>query len=195
MAPRANRGDDGIGRAKPLPDSASASVARHEVVAYLGLGANLDDPVGQVRAAHRELQQDPEFTELAFSSLYRSAPMGPPNQPDYVNAVMAVVTRLRPEELLAKLHRIEHAHGRIRAGEHWGPRTLDLDLLLYGGETISTPTLQVPHPGIAEREFVLIPLLEIAPALKLPDGRKLGDLLPDCPRRSCPLVRIEATDD
>jgi 2-amino-4-hydroxy-6-hydroxymethyldihydropteridine diphosphokinase len=168
------------------------SGAEHRpVVAYIGLGGNLADPVTQLRNARRQLGEDPRLKEVAFSSLYRSAPMGPQEQPDYVNAVMAVETRLTPPALLAVLHEVENAHGRTRVGDRWGPRTLDLDLLLYGTEMVATPTLQVPHPGLGEREFVLVPLLEIAPNLTLPDGRALKDLVLTCPRRESPLIRIE----
>jgi 2-amino-4-hydroxy-6-hydroxymethyldihydropteridine diphosphokinase len=172
----------------------TAGAEYRPVVAYIGLGANLEDPVVQLRSARQELGRNPNLTEIAFSSLYRSAPLGPKDQPNYVNAVMAVETPLAPEPLLSVLHEVENAHGRTRIGDHWGPRTLDLDLLLYGNETIATPTLQVPHPGLGEREFVLVPLLEIAPTLTLPDGRALSDLIRTCPRRESPLVRIEGTD-
>jgi len=169
-------------------------VERRAVVAYIGFGANLGDPVSQLRAARRHLQQEPGVRELAFSRIFRSAPLGPEGQPDYVNAVMAIETGLAPEQLLETLQRVELAHGRVRTGDRWGPRTLDLDLLLYGDETINSPTLRVPHPGVTEREFVLIPLLEIAPELSLPDGRPLYDLLLACPRRETPLIPIEAID-
>lgn len=172
----------------------SPSAERRAAVAYIGLGANLGDPLAQLRAARSMLQQEPGVQELRCSSFYRSTPMGPPDQPDYVNAVMAIKTSLEPAALLATLHRVENAHGRVRTGDQWGPRRLDLDLLLYDDATLSTPTLQIPHPGIAEREFVLIPILEIAPELTLPDGRKLRDLLPKCPRLSAPLIRIEEAD-
>jgi 2-amino-4-hydroxy-6-hydroxymethyldihydropteridine diphosphokinase len=106
--------------------------------------------------------------------------LGPP-QPDYINAVAALITRLSPEDLLAKLQAIEQRHGRVRE-QHWGPRTLDLDLLLYGNQVIATPDLIVPHPGMLERNFVLIPLFEIAPKLQLPDNQSLEALAVACPR-------------
>jgi 2-amino-4-hydroxy-6-hydroxymethyldihydropteridine diphosphokinase len=168
---------------------------RWPVVAYIGMGANLGDPVLQILAARHELQRHPEQREVAFSSLYRSAPMGPEDQPDYVNAVMAVSTHLGPHDLLALLHRIENLHGRIRTGEHWGPRTLDLDLLLYGHKTIASPALTIPHPGISDREFVLIPLFEIAPELIIPGFGPVRELMRDCPRIESPLIRIEAAYD
>jgi 2-amino-4-hydroxy-6-hydroxymethyldihydropteridine diphosphokinase len=168
---------------------------RRTLVAYIGLGANLGDPVNQILAARRELQLQPGLCEVAFSGLYRSAPMGPENQPDYVNAVMAVSTRIGPHDLLALLQRVENVHGRVRTGEHWGPRTLDLDLLLYGDETIARPELTVPHPGIADREFVLIPLFEIAPELSVPGCGTLRELMRTCSRRESPLTRIEYAHD
>lgn len=150
--------------------------APESVVAYIGLGSNLADPIGQIRAARFALSRLPETRERAFSGLYRNPPMGPAGQPDYVNAVMAVETRLDAESLLAELQRIETQQGRVRTGERWGARTLDLDLLLYGRQRIATPTLTVPHPGVAERAFVVYPLLEIAPDLDIPGLGPIQDL-------------------
>lgn len=112
----------------------------------------------------------------ASSSLYRSAPMGPRDQPDFVNAVAAVLTQLTPEDLLQHLVRIENEHGRRREGEKWGPRTLDLDLLVYGGQQAETASLTLPHPGIAERNFVLLPLSEVAPFLQVPGMGNVANL-------------------
>lgn len=150
--------------------------ASESVVAYIGLGSNLADPKGQIKAARIALSRLPETRELAFSALYRNPPVGPAGQPDYVNAVMAVETRLDAESLLAELQRIEAEQGRVRTGERWGARTLDLDLLLYGQRQITTPTLTVPHPGIAERAFVVYPLLELAPDLEIPGLGLLREL-------------------
>lgn len=138
------------------------------VRAFIGLGSNLSDPVAQVRSAFDALKSLPHTQWIAGSSLYRSTPMGPVAQPDFINAIALVETQLAPEALLHELLQIERLHGRVRDGVRWGPRTLDLDLLLYGDERISTPTLQVPHPGIAERSFVLVPLAELAPDLYIP---------------------------
>lgn len=136
------------------------------VLAYIGLGSNLDDPRAQVERASRTLQKlDPA---MRLSSLYMSAPMGPQDQPHFINAVAEMRTCLSPEALLDELQAIEQAHGRKR-DQHWGPRTLDLDLLVYGDEKISTPRLVVPHPGLPERAFVLYPLAELAPALRIPE--------------------------
>lgn len=160
------------------------------VIAYLGLGSNLDDPVGQLCSARLAVAGLPFTRELSFSSLYRSAPMGPADQPDYVNAVMAICTALDAHTLLRALQAIESEQGRVRTGLRWGPRTLDLDILLYGGEKISSDSLTVPHAGIAEREFVLYPLAEIAPAdLDIPGVGNLADLVRACPRRGLEAIR------
>ncbi len=159
------------------------------VTAYIGLGGNLADPLEHVRSARLAIIAIPGIRELDFSGLYRSAPMGPAGQPDYVNAVMAVETTLAPHELLKALQAIESSHGRIRTGQRWGPRTLDLDILLYGGEQITDESLTVPHPGIAEREFVLYPLAAIAPAdLEIPGKGSLSKLVEACPRRGLELI-------
>lgn len=142
---------------------------RPVVHAYIGIGANLGDPVAQVLRACARLAQDVPGTRLiARSRLYRNPPMGPQGQPDYVNAVARVDTQLAPRALLQELQRIEAACGRARDGTRWGPRLLDLDLLLFGDEAVDEPGLRVPHPGIAERDFVLFPLQEIAPQLVIP---------------------------
>jgi len=138
-----------------------------EVVAWIGLGSNLDDPARQVNTALAALDRLPQSRLLACSGLYRSAPMGPQDQPDYMNAVAGLETALPAGALLEALQAIEQAHARVR-GEHWGPRTLDLDILLYGDDVIDSPQLSVPHPGLAQRNFVLAPLAEIAPQLSVP---------------------------
>lgn len=152
------------------------------VTAYIGLGSNLDSPSGQILTARRAISALPNVEERGFSSLYRSPPMGPQGQPDYINAVMCIETSLSSIELLRALQSIEHAHGRIRTGERWGARTLDLDLLLYSDQQIQQPDLTVPHVGIAERAFVLYPLYEIAPDLVVPGKGLLADLVANCPK-------------
>jgi 2-amino-4-hydroxy-6-hydroxymethyldihydropteridine diphosphokinase len=107
--------------------------------------------------------------------------MGPADQPDYLNAVAMLDTRLAPLALLDALQGIEQQQGRVRSGERWGPRTLDLDLLLYGSAVISGPRLEVPHPGIRQRSFVLVPLADLAPELVFPDGQSLREALRQCP--------------
>jgi 2-amino-4-hydroxy-6-hydroxymethyldihydropteridine diphosphokinase len=125
---------------------------------------------------------------LACSSLYRTKPVGPRDQPDFVNAVARLCTHLDPLSLLARLQGIERAHGRVRDGTRWGPRTLDLDLLLYGREQIDEPGLRVPHPEIANRAFVLVPLAELGPEPPtIPGGRSLADLLN---RASCAGIEL-----
>lgn len=151
------------------------------VIAYIGLGSNLDDPVRQVQTALVELGEIQQSRLLKHSSLYRSAPMGGADQPDYINAVAAVETALAPHELLSQLQRLEARHQRVRK-ERWGARTLDLDLLLFGAAVIDSEQLCVPHPGLAARNFVLIPLYEIAPDLILPDNRGVSELVQGCPR-------------
>ncbi|MBU2115173.1 MAG: 2-amino-4-hydroxy-6-hydroxymethyldihydropteridine diphosphokinase [Gammaproteobacteria bacterium] len=148
---------------------------------YIGLGANLTTPMAQLQQAVVALRQLPDSQLVAVSSFYGSKPMGPQDQPDYVNAVAAIDTRLLPEQLLDALQQIEQQQGRSRKAERWGPRTLDLDILLYGDQVIATERLTVPHYGLREREFVLYPLYEIATTLSLPDGTVLSSLLAQVP--------------
>lgn len=147
----------------------------------IGLGGNLDAPADRVQRARKALANGEGIREIAFSSLYRSRPMGPQDQPDYVNAVMALETDLQPLALLDYLQSIESLEGRVRLGERWGPRTLDLDLLLYGNQMIQHPRLTVPHPGLAVREFVLHPLAEILPDLEVPGLGRVRELAEQCP--------------
>ncbi len=153
-----------------------------ETTVYIGLGSNLASPVDQIKAARNAIKAMDTIDELAFSNLYVSSPMGPQNQPDYVNAVMAIKTSLSPMELLNVLQRIEYNQGRIRGDERWCARTIDLDILLFGGASIRLPELTVPHPGIADRPFVLHLLKECAPQdLTIPGKGKLADLISQCP--------------
>lgn len=151
------------------------------VIAYIGLGSNLDDPIRQIGSARAACAALPGVAERAFSSLYRSSPMGPQDQPDYINAVMAVASELAAPDLLHQLQRIEREHGRIRTHQRWSARTLDLDLLIYGEQHIDTDELTVPHPGLAVRAFVLYPLLEIAPDLAVPGLGRIDELVLNCP--------------
>jgi 2-amino-4-hydroxy-6-hydroxymethyldihydropteridine diphosphokinase len=132
------------------------------VIAFIGLGANLGDPAAQLRRALAELAEMEEVEVLEVSTFYRNPPLGPKGQPWYVNAVARVRTRLTAEELMRGLSRLEAVLGRVR-GERWGPRVIDLDLLLYAGEIIKAPDLVLPHPEMHRRAFVLAPLAEIAP--------------------------------
>ena len=149
------------------------------VHAYIGLGANLDDPAAQILHAMDELTKLPESRLLARSSLYVSAPVGYADQPDFINAVAAVETRLSPRALLQKLFDIEHRHGRNRSFRN-APRTLDLDLLLYGNAHFHEEGLTLPHPRMADRAFVLLPLFEIAPGLHIPGCGLVESLLALC---------------
>jgi len=165
------------------------SNAEHLPTVYIGLGGNLDDSQALLASARLAIAAWPGIREIAFSSFYRSAPMGPSDQPDYVNAVMAVETAMTPRDLLQALQHIELAHGRVRTGLRWGARTLDLDILLYGGEQIEDRGLTIPHAGISEREFVLYPLAEIAPPdLEVPGKGRLSRLVAACPRRGLELI-------
>lgn len=155
---------------------------QYPVIAYIGLGSNLSDPARQVRQALETLSTSPEVTLLKKSGLYRSPPMGPAGQPDYVNAVAQLETRLAPHRLLDLLQAIEQQQGRVR-NERWGPRTLDLDLLLYGDLRMEDERLAIPHPGMAQRAFVLYPLQEIAPDLVVPGLGALATLVGQCPEQ------------
>lgn len=150
--------------------------------AFVAIGSNLGDPLAQARHAVTALAALPDSRLVLASSFYASRPMGPQDQPDYVNAVVALDTGLPPLVLLDHLQHIELEQGRVRKEERWGPRTLDLDLLLYGDAVIEHERLTVPHYGMKCREFVLLPLHEIAPALQLPDGDTLSELVARCPR-------------
>ena len=146
---------------------------------YVGLGSNLDGPVQQIEAAFELLQNIPETRFVARSSLYRSAPFGEVEQPDFVNAAAALLTQLAASDLLAEFQKIERKRGRKRGGPRWGPRILDLDLLLYSDHVIEEPGLSVPHPGIAERNFVLLPLRDLAPDLIIPGLGRLSGISVD----------------
>lgn len=146
-------------------------------IAYVALGANLADPVAQVRAALDALTRVPESRLLRASSLYRTAPVGIHRQPDFINAVAALETSLGPHALLAELFAIEAQFGRRRDFHH-APRTLDLDLLLYDAESIETPDLKLPHPRMHLRAFVLAPLVEIAPDCRIPGRGSAAAWLP-----------------
>lgn len=146
------------------------------IIAYLGLGTNLGDRLGNIQAALRKLDDLPTMKLIHVSSLYETAPVGVTDQPDFLNLVAAVRTSLAPQALLDALLHIENQMGRVRT-KRWGPRVIDMDLLLYGGEQVALPGLTVPHPRLRERAFILVPLAEIAPDLALPgDGKKVADL-------------------
>ncbi len=157
------------------------SHAGRRVLAYVGLGSNLDEPVAQIRRAFGELDRIPRSRCIRTSSLYISPPLGPIEQPDYVNAVALVETGLAVATLLQRLHGIEEFHGRRRNGTRWGPRPLDLDILLYGDCRMDTPRLILPHPGLHKRSFVLYPMSEVAPpGLRIPGHGSLRELIKGC---------------
>jgi 2-amino-4-hydroxy-6-hydroxymethyldihydropteridine diphosphokinase len=145
-----------------MPLGPAAITEIKPVVAYIGLGANLGNPRRQLAEALTRLADAEEIELVRVSSFYLNPPLGPPDQPWYVNAVAQVRTRLDPEELLRVLHRIEQEAGRVRR-ERWGPRVIDLDLLLYNGVILTGPDVRLPHPEMHRRAFVLMPLAEIAP--------------------------------
>jgi len=147
--------------------------------AYIGLGSNLDDPRAQLDQAVAALGRIPGCQIQRVSSYYHSLPMGPQDQPDYLNAVAVLLTTLSAEALLDALQLIEQQQGRIRE-RHWGPRTLDLDLLLYGEQVIDSERLQVPHAGLFQRNFVLYPLQELEPEMVFPCGEKMKEIISGC---------------
>ncbi|ALB51720.1 2-amino-4-hydroxy-6-hydroxymethyldihydropteridine diphosphokinase [Cronobacter sakazakii] len=155
-------------------------------LAFIALGSNLAEPLTQVNNALAALARIPGSRVVATSSFYRTPPLGPQDQPDYLNAAVALETMLSAEALLDNTQRIELEQGRVRKAERWGPRTLDLDIMLFGDATINTERLIVPHYDMKNRAFMLLPLSEIAPALRFPDGERLADVLE---RLDCSAIR------
>jgi len=147
---------------------------------FIGLGSNLNDPIAQIKLAIDTIDSLEDVSVIAQSSLYSSPPMGPQDQPDYINAVIEIDTRLFAHHLLDDLQAIEQQQGRVRK-RHWGERTIDLDILVYGANTLEDERLHVPHPGMAQRSFVLQPLAEIAPDLIIPTLGNIQQLLELCP--------------
>jgi 2-amino-4-hydroxy-6-hydroxymethyldihydropteridine diphosphokinase len=150
-------------------------------VVYIGLGANLNAPVEQLKGALNALSSHPDVHNIKASAFYASKPMGPQDQPDYVNAVARFDTALSALETLELLQRIELDYGRVRKDERWGPRTLDLDILLFNQEIINNERLVVPHYGMKVREFVIYPLFDIAPDLVMPCGTAIATLKQQIP--------------
>ncbi|EEU4852717.1 2-amino-4-hydroxy-6-hydroxymethyldihydropteridine diphosphokinase [Salmonella enterica] len=146
-------------------------------IAYIALGSNLASPLEQVNAALKAIADIPDSRIVAVSSFYRTPPLGPQDQPDYLNAAVALDTALAPEELLNYTQRIERQQGRERKAERWGPRTLDIDIMLFGDKIINTERLIVPHYDMKNRGFMLWPLFEVAPELIFPDGLTLRQQL------------------
>lgn len=158
-------------------------------LAYIGLGSNLHEPLQQLRDAVSAIALLQGCKIQAISSIYHSKPMGPQDQPDYLNAVMSLNVDISPAQLLASLQLIEKKQGRERKADRWGPRTIDLDILLYNHAIIDEEHLVVPHPGLTQRAFVVIPLAEIAPILQLPDGQHIHSVLTQFTDE--PLLRID----
>ncbi|MBL4762019.1 MAG: 2-amino-4-hydroxy-6-hydroxymethyldihydropteridine diphosphokinase [Gammaproteobacteria bacterium] len=159
-------------------------------IVYIGLGANLGDVVITLKSALDSLESEPAITVLDCSSFYRSKPIGPKNQPDYLNAVAKIETSLEASALLSALQKIESQHGRRRAAERWTARTLDLDILLFGQHCIKSSVLTVPHKEMPNRAFVLYPLAEIATQLIVPGLGLLEDLLLQCSQKDT--VKVDA---
>ncbi|WP_018984789.1 2-amino-4-hydroxy-6-hydroxymethyldihydropteridine diphosphokinase [Salinimonas chungwhensis] len=152
----------------------------HKAHSYIGLGSNQGDSSALLDSALKAIDALDDTRVLKASSLYASSPMGPKDQPDFVNAVVLIETSLAPLSLLHALQNIESSHGRMRSGERWGPRTLDLDILMYGDQVLQSEELTVPHYGMGDREFVLVPLFEIAPNMVMPDGQPLAAWVAKC---------------
>lgn len=146
-------------------------------LAYIAIGSNLASPLEQVNAAVQALSDIPQSRLVAVSAFYRTPPLGPQDQPDYLNAAVVLETALDAETLLDNTQRIELQQGRQRKAERWGPRTLDLDIMLFGDNVINTERLTVPHYDMKNRGFMLWPLFEVAPDLTFPDGESLQAIL------------------
>ena len=151
---------------------------------YLGLGSNLRSPERQLRQAINKLHKLPRSVVTKISSLYFSKPCGRRSQPPYCNMVIGIHTSLTAKDLMNQCHRIEKNQQRIRKAR-WGARTLDIDLLLYGDHAINRADLIIPHPRMTQRDFVLAPLLEIAPSVTLPSGESIASFLVNCETYLC----------
>ncbi len=159
------------------PGAARATTTGRWVPAYVALGSNLDDPRRQVERAFDALAGLPDTRAVLRSSLYRSRPMGPVAQPDFVNAVAGLLTRLDAATLLRELKALEGRLGRAAPIVRWGPRLIDLDLLVHGTTRLQEESIHVPHPRLAERAFVVAPLSDVSPSLEVPGVGRVSDLL------------------
>lgn len=160
-------------------------------LAYIGLGSNLDNPLEQIQSAIQEIAQLSATSLDKVSKFYRNPPMGYLNQPDFVNAVVEITTTLSAEKLLEKLQQIEELHKRVRGKNRNGPRTLDLDLLLYSTSIIQTPALTIPHPGLKQRSFVIYPLADLNQDLVLPCGTSIKMLMQEIPATDLKVIDPE----
>tara|TARA_R110001583_G_scaffold93998_1_gene237291 strand:+ start:2916 stop:3398 length:483 start_codon:yes stop_codon:yes gene_type:complete len=158
------------------------------MISYIGIGSNQKDPIKQAQQAIDAIRCLANVELIKCSSLYCSAPMGPQDQPDYINAVVAIETQLHAEALLDALQTIEQNQGRVRKDNRWGPRTLDLDIILFDNQEINNERLTIPHYGMHEREFVLYPLFEISPELTLPNGTHLSHLITLCDKNGLTII-------
>jgi 2-amino-4-hydroxy-6-hydroxymethyldihydropteridine diphosphokinase len=154
----------------------SGSILERWVPAYIGIGSNLQNPIEQIARGFAGLNDLPSSRLVARSPLYRSAPIGPQHQPDFINAAAGLLTQLAPEQLLHELKRLERELGRAQPVERWGPRLIDFDLLVYGDLRLASAQLTIPHAGIPERAFVVYPLRDIAPDLEIPGIANLVEL-------------------
>lgn len=168
-------------------------IARAAVRAYIALGSNLDNPQQQIRDAIAAIAQFRNTHLLCTSRFYHSAPWGKVDQPDFVNAVVAVETSLTPHQLLDALLALEQAQGRTRTSERWGPRVLDLDLLVYGTLVLQEAGLTLPHPRLHERAFVLLPLADCAPDLDIPGRGRVNELLHSMSTHDCFVLEETST--
>ena len=171
--------------------TAEQAAIQEPVRVFIALGCNLGERQQNLLRAVAEIEQLALVESVRCSSFYETDPMGPANQPDYINAVCETYTRFGAHELLDHLQAIEAAFGRVRTGERWGPRPLDLDIALYGQQIINTERLIVPHAGIAERSFVLWPLQELDPQLQVPGHGAVSDLAQKCPQYG--IRRLQST--
>lgn len=158
--------------------------------AYIGLGSNLDEPIEQIKRAMGELARLTKSRVVHCSRLYKSKPMGPQGQADFINAVVELHTTLKPAKLLLELQALERQHQRGHGGPRWGPRTLDLDILLYGDTIMHETDLDIPHPGMHERDFVLYPLYDINPDIKIPGRGDIKTLMRQCPDYGVQAIQI-----
>jgi 2-amino-4-hydroxy-6-hydroxymethyldihydropteridine diphosphokinase len=182
--------------------TAAVAIPRHDgdalsdaVPVYIGLGSNLDAPCVQIQRAFMELDRLPRTHLQARSQLYKSQPLGPQDQPDYINAVAMLTTGLAPLKLLHALRRLEEGHGRRRDhNQRWAARTLDLDILTYDDVCMDTPELTLPHPQMHARSFVLYPLAELAPQLIIPEYGRVQDLRDGCRTPAIELYKDAANE-
>jgi 2-amino-4-hydroxy-6-hydroxymethyldihydropteridine diphosphokinase len=157
-------------------NAAASSAAALWYPAYVALGSNLDQPIAQIERAFAALEKLPSCRLIVRSRLYKTQPLGPQDQPEFINAAAGLLTTMTPGELLVQLKRLERELGRAQPVMRWGPRLIDLDLLVHGDAQISESDLTVPHPGLPERNFVLYPLRDIAPELFVPGHGRVSQL-------------------